>query len=143
MNDPHDLRRFVSAQQGHYEAALAEVEAGRKQSHWMWFVFPQYRGLGFSPTAVRFAIGSPAEAEAYLAHPVLGPRLRTITAAVLTVEGRSARQIFGWPDVLKLRSCMTLFAQFDPAGSVFEQVLNRYYDGQPDEKTLDLLARAR
>jgi uncharacterized protein (DUF1810 family) len=132
------LDRFVSAQDGVYPDALAEIRAGRKRRHWMWFVFPQFAGLGSSSTAQRYAIASLDEARAYLAHPVLGPRLRECVAALLAVEGRSAGDIFGYPDDLKLRSSMTLFARAADDPAAFEAVLDRYYDG-PDERTLDLI----
>lgn len=140
--DPHDLARFVTAQEGIYEDALAEIRRGHKESHWMWFVFPQVAGLGVSPTAQYYAIGSLAEARAYLAHPVLGPRLTACADAVLGVEGRTAHEIFGSPDDLKLRSSMTLFAQVAPGDSVFRRVLTRYYAGKPDQRTLELLGPA-
>ena len=140
--DPHDLGRFVQAQQGDYERALAEIRAGRKRSHWMWYIFPQYDGLGFSPTTRRYSIKSVAEAQAYLAHPVLGPRLVEIAEAALRVEGRSALEVFGSPDDMKLRSCATLFAHVSPPGSVFERLLGKYFDGEPDEKTLRLIGAA-
>jgi uncharacterized protein (DUF1810 family) len=140
--DPHDLSRFVQAQEGDYERALAEIRSGRKRSHWMWYIFPQFDGLGFSPTSRRYAIKSLAEAEAYLSHPVLGPRLVECAEAVLGVEGRSATEVVGSPDDLKLRSCATLFARVAPAGSVFERLLDRYFRGQPDAKTLRLLGVA-
>jgi len=133
------LERFVQAQSGVYDDALAEIKAGRKRSHWMWFVFPQIAGLGSSPTAQRYAVSGPDEAKAYLAHPVLGPRLTEISRALLAVEGRSAEQILGYPDDLKLRSSMTLFARVADDPAVFEAVLERYYDG-PDRRTLDLLS---
>jgi uncharacterized protein (DUF1810 family) len=110
MSDPFDLDRFVQAQEHNYDRALAEVRSGRKRTHWMWYVFPQFAGLGFSAMAERYAIRSRAEAEAYLRHPVLGPRLVEISAAALAVEGRAAFDIFDTPDDLKLRSCATLFA---------------------------------
>ena len=132
------LERFTDAQDGVYDAALAELRAGRKRSHWMWFVFPQLDGLGSSPTARRYAIRDLAEARAYLAHPVLGARLREAARAVLAVEGRTAEQIPGYPGDLKLRSSMTLFARAADDPAVFEAVLERYYDG-PDPRTLDLL----
>ncbi len=138
-DDPYDLDRFVRAQEGDYDRALAEITAGRKRSHWMWYVFPQFRGLGRSGTAERYAIRSVAEAEAYLRHPVLGPRLVACAEAALGVAGRSAYDVFGSPDDLKLRSSMTLFAHVSPAGSVFERVLDRYYAGQPDAATLGLV----
>ncbi len=137
--DPHDLARFVAAQERSYDRALAEVTAGRKRSHWMWFIFPQFAGLGRSATSTRYAIRSRAEAEAYLQHPVLGPRLREITEVALGVEGRSAHDIFGSPDDLKLRSCATLFAEVSPPGSVFERLLGKYYAGEPDGRTLEFL----
>jgi uncharacterized protein (DUF1810 family) len=132
------LDRFVDAQRDVHADALAEIKAGRKRSHWMWFVFPQIAGLGSSPTARRYAVSGPEEAKAYLDHPVLGPRLTEISRALLAVEGRSAEQIFGYPDDLKLRSSMTLFARVAEDPAVFEAVLERYYDG-PDPRTLDLL----
>lgn len=137
--DPYDLNRFIEAQAGDYERALAEIRSGRKRSHWMWYIFPQIDGLGFSPTARRYSIKSRAEAEAYLRHPVLGPRLLACAEAALAVEGRSALEIFGSPDDLKLRSCATLFALVSPPGSVFERLLDRYYDGERDEATLRIL----
>ncbi|HEY1376019.1 MAG TPA: DUF1810 domain-containing protein [Gemmataceae bacterium] len=139
MDDPFDLSRFVDAQAGDYGHALAEIKSGRKRTHWMWYVFPQFDGLGASPTAKRYAIKSVAEAKAYLAHPTLGPRLVECAEAVLGVEGRSATEIFGSPDDLKLRSSATLFAAESPPGSVFERVLAKYYGGRPDEKTLRLI----
>ncbi len=133
-----DLQRFVTAQADVFDTALAELRAGGKRSHWMWFVFPQLAGLGSSPAARRFAISGLDEARAYLAHPVLGPRLREAARALLGVEGRSATQILGRPDDLKLRSSMTLFARAADDPQVFEAVLDRYYDG-PDPRTLELL----
>ena len=138
--DAHDLSRFVDAQQGVYEIALAEIRQGRKRSHWMWFIFPQYAGLGISLTSQRYAINSAAEAEAYLNHPTLGRRLLECTEALLRVEGRSAQQIFGSPDDTKLRSSATLFAHVSPAGSVFDQVIDKYFGGERDAKTLRLLS---
>ena len=140
MTDPHDLARFVQAQEGVYAQALAEIRSGRKRSHWMWFVFPQFDGLGFSPTSRRYAIRSLAEAKAYLAHPILGPRLTACAEAVLGVHGRTAADIFGSPDDMKLRSSATLFAQVSPDGSVFQRVLDQYFDGVPDGETLRLMA---
>jgi uncharacterized protein (DUF1810 family) len=140
--DPHDLQRFVLAQASDYPRVLAEIGGGRKQSHWMWYVFPQLDGLGFSSTSRLYAVKSLAEAEAYLRHPVLGPRLLECTEAVLRVEGRSAGEIFGATDEMKLRSCATLFARVSPAGSIFERVLTKYFRGEPDRRTLDLLGIA-
>lgn len=137
--DPHDLNRFVQAQKGDYKQALREIRSGRKQSHWMWYIFPQYDGLGVSSTAKHYAIKSLQEAQAYLDHPLLGPRLVECAEAVLGVQGRTASEIFGFPDDMKLKSCASLFAQVSPAGSVFEQLLARYYRGERDEKTLQLL----
>ncbi len=143
VSDPFDLDRFVAAQAGVFDDALAELRAGRKRSHWMWFVFPQLRGLGRSETARFYGIGGRAEAAAYLAHPVLGPRLREATRALLDVTGRTAHEILGTPDDLKLRSCATLFAAVDGPGSVFGELLARYYGGGADEATLRLLAAER
>ena len=138
--DPFHLSRFVQAQEGIYDRALAEIRGGRKRSHWMWFVFPQYAGLGFSAMSQEYAIKSVAEASAYLNHPVLGPRLVECAQEVLGVEGRTASQIFGSPDDMKLRSCATLFTQVSDAGNIYEQLLQKYFDSQPDPKTMQLLA---
>ncbi|MGC8639301.1 MAG: DUF1810 domain-containing protein [Isosphaeraceae bacterium] len=140
--DPHHLDRFVQAQARDYERALAEIKSGKKRSHWIWYIFPQIDGLGFSSMSRRYAIKSIAEAEAYLKHPVLGPRLVACAEAALAVQGRSALEIFGSPDDMKLRSSATLFACVSPAGSVFEQVIDKYFDGRRDEKTLRLLKTA-
>jgi uncharacterized protein (DUF1810 family) len=137
--DPFDLDRFVSAQAGVYDRVLAEIKRGRKDSHWMWFVFPQIDGLGFSATAKTYAIKSLDEARAYLAHPVLGPRLVECTEATLRIEGRTAEEIFGPIDAMKLRSSATLFAAVSPAGSVFHRLLEKYFHGEPDEKTRRLV----
>ena len=137
--DPFNLHRFVDAQQHTYATALSEIRAGRKRSHWMWFVFPQFRGLGPSARSVHFAITSVAEAAAYLAHPVLGTRLREIFTALVNIDGRSAAEIFGSPDDMKLRSSATLFARVAEPGSVFDAVLQKYFGGKPDESTLRLL----
>ena len=134
-----DLNRFVEAQARVRPQVVAELTAGRKETHWIWFVFPQIAGLGHSFTAQRYAIGSLDAARRYLDHPVLGERLRECAEAVLAVEGRTATQILGSPDDLKLRSCATLFAAVAPAGSVFERLLTKYYDGEKDERTLRLL----
>ncbi len=136
--DPFDLERFVEAQAPVIERVRAELQAGRKESHWIWFVFPQIEGLGFSFMAVKYAIGSREEASAYLAHPVLGPRLRELTGIVNGVQGKSAHQIFGSPDDLKFRSSMTLFDAVAPR-EVFAEALARYYDGEPDPATLERL----
>ena len=137
--DPYDLGRFLQAQEDDYEQALSEIKAGRKRTHWMWYIFPQLDGLAFSSTSKHYAIQGLDEARAYLAHPVLGPRLIEGAEAALRVEGRSATAIFGSPDDLKLRSCATLFACVSPPGSVFERLLDKYYGGQRDQKTLRLL----
>jgi len=137
--DPYDLARFLEAQAPVYDQALAEIRRGRKQSHWMWFVFPQIDGLGSSQMAKRYAIRSREEARAYLDHPVLGPRLRACAEAVLSVDGRTASEIFGSPDDVKLRSSATLFAAVSHADSVFERVLARYYGAQRDARTIELL----
>lgn len=137
--DPFDLQRFVKVQSGAYEAASRELRAGRKSTHWMWFIFPQMRGLGFSNMAHIYGIGSLAEARAYLAHPVLGSRLRQVTGLVLAVEGRSAAEIMGSPDDMKLRSSMTLFAHAAVDGALFQTVLERYFDGKADQATTALL----
>ncbi len=134
------LQRFLDAQHAVYAQALAELRAGRKRTHWMWFVFPQVAGLGLSATAAHYAIADLAEARAYLAHPLLGPRLEECARALLDVTGRTAHEILGSPDDLKLRSSMTLFAQVAGADSVFRRVLERYYGGEADARTLELLA---
>jgi uncharacterized protein (DUF1810 family) len=141
-SDPHDLSRFVQAQEGVYERALSEIRSGRKRSHWIWYIFPQFDGLGSSSTSRRYSIKSIAEAEAYLSHPVLGPRLLECAEAALRVDGRTAFEIFGSPDDLKLRSCATLFAVVSPAGSVFDRLLEKYFPGGRDGKTLQLLGIA-
>jgi uncharacterized protein (DUF1810 family) len=138
--DPFDLARFTTAQEGVYQRALAEIRAGAKRSHWMWFIFPQIDGLGFSSTAKHYAIKSAEEARQYLAHPVLGPRLLECAEAVLAVENRSAYEIFGSPDDLKLKSCMTLFESVAGSDSVFSRVLDKYYQGKRDARTLEILA---
>ena len=138
MDDPFDLQRFVTAQEPVYQQVCTELAAGSKRSHWMWFIFPQLKGLGRSATAQHFGIGSRQEAEAYLRHPLLGPRLKQSTEFVLAVEGRSALQVFGAPDDLKFRSCMTLFAQVADE-PMFRQALDRYFAGHGDEQTLQLL----
>lgn len=140
--DRYHLSRFVQAQHDVYPRALAEIRAGAKRSHWMWFIFPQLAGLGRSAMAREYAIGGADEARAYLAHPVLGPRLVECAEAALAVEGHSAPQIFGALDDMKLRSCATLFAAVSPEGSVFHRLLEKYFDGVPDERTVELLRSA-
>lgn len=142
--DRYDLARFVEAQARCYPRVLEELAAGEKRSHWMWFIFPQLRGLGVSATARRFGLSGLGEARAYLAHPLLGARLRECTRMVLAVEGRTAHEIFGSPDDLKLRSSLTLFAQAagpapDPESRVFGAALAQYCRGEPDPRTLELL----
>ena len=137
--DPFDLQRFVDAQSGVYERALGELRQGAKRSHWMWYIFPQLRGLGHSLTAQKYGIASIEEARAFLAHPILGPRLAACTEAALAADKASAAAIFPYPDDLKFRSCMTLFAQVAEAPAVFTTALNKYCGGEPDRETLRLL----
>jgi uncharacterized protein (DUF1810 family) len=139
VSDPFDLDRFVRAQEADYERALAEIRSGRKRSHWMWYVFPQFAGLGHSSMSQRYAINTLAEARAYLAHPMLGTRLTDIAEAVLNVQGRTAHEIFGSPDDLKLQSSSTLFALVSPDDSVFHRILDKYFGGSRDERTLELV----
>jgi uncharacterized protein (DUF1810 family) len=136
-DDPYDLQRFVAAQDagGTYDHATAELRSGRKTSHWMWFIFPQVAGLGYSPASQTYAITSLAEARAYLTHPVLGARLIECAEILTRVPGRTAEQIFGEVDALKLRSCVTLFRHAAPGEPVFGQVLDQYFDGIPDSAT--------
>jgi uncharacterized protein (DUF1810 family) len=141
-SDSFLLERFVAAQENVYRTACAELRAGQKQSHWMWYVFPQMKRLGFSPTSRAYGIGSMAEAQAYLQHPILGPRLIEVTNLVLEHRDLSLRQIFGSPDDLKFRSSMTLFAQVGRPDGVFRKALDAFCDGVPDERTLALLANA-
>ena len=143
MTDDYNLQRFLDAQDHVYGAVLDELRAGRKSSHWMWFIFPQVTGLGYSGAAQKFAMTSLEEAKAYLQHPVLGQRLRECTQFVLNVDGRSAEQIFGYPDNLKLRSCLTLFMTATTDNKVFKDALLKYFDGKPDTLTLDLLAHQK
>ncbi|MCV7206808.1 calpastatin [Mycolicibacterium peregrinum] len=144
MTDQFDLQRFVDAQAGVYADVCTELRDGRKRSHWIWFIFPQLRGLGRSPTADRYGIASADEARAYLAHPTLGSRLRECARLVAQAEGRTAEQIFGRPDCLKVRSSMTLFAGVsDPADRTdFQAVLDKFYDGLGDPRTLEMLSAA-
>ena len=139
MTDPHDLQRFVAAQAPVHDQVLAELRAGRKRTHWMWFVFPQLRGLGRSAMAERYGIASRDEALAYLAHPLLGPRLRSGTALVVAVQGRSLNAILGSPDDLKFHSSMTLFAEIAPDPRVFVEALAKYFDDRRDHVTLLML----
>ena len=136
MNDPYDLQRFVDAQNAVFEQVCSELREGRKESHWMWFVFPQLKGLGRSWMASKFGISSREEAEAYLEHPILGPRLRECTRLVNLVEGRSIEEIFGYPDNLKFHSSMTLFARIATDNEIFANALQKYFAGEPDRLTL-------
>ena len=141
--DPYALNRFVIAQEESYERVLSELERGRKESHWMWYIFPQVEGLGSSPSSNFYSIKSEGEARAYLEHPMLGRRLVECARAMLAVEGKSARTILGSPDDLKLKSCATLFAHVSAPGSVFERILETFYAGERDAATLRLLASQR
>jgi uncharacterized protein (DUF1810 family) len=139
MSDPFDLQRFRNAQEPVYATALAEIRAGRKQSHWMWFIFPQLAALGRSPTAKHYGLSGLAEAQAYFDHPILGPRLVACVRALMYVHFRTAHDIFGSPDDLKLRSCLTLFARAVPREPIFREALARYFKGEPDPLTVELL----
>jgi uncharacterized protein (DUF1810 family) len=144
--DPFDLRRFVDAQDRVYPTVLDELRGGRKRSHWIWFVFPQLRGLGRSQTALHYGISSLEEAQAYLAHDMLGPRLRDCSRLVAAIDGSSADDVFGWPDNLKVRSSMTLFARATDDPDVqadFQAVLDKFYNGEEDPATVELLSAAR
>jgi uncharacterized protein (DUF1810 family) len=138
-DDPYDLKRFLTAQEGVYEQALAELKVGRKRTHWMWFIFPQIDGLGYSPTAKRYSIKSREEGQQYLNHPVLGKRLVECTEAVLALKGGSVSEIFGYPDDMKFKSSMTLFEKIAGPGSVFPIAIDRYCHGERDAATLRLL----
>lgn len=135
----NDLKRFLDAQANDFATALAEIERGIKQSHWMWYIFPQIKGLGYSETARFYAIKDRAEAELYLAHPVLGARLVRISEALLKIKGKTANQIFGSPDDVKLKSSMTLFGALDDTNPVFQLILDEYFNGAKDDKTLELI----
>ena len=137
MPDPYHLQRFVDAQASCFAQVRSELAAGEKRTHWMWFIFPQLEGLGSSPMAQRFAISGLEEAKAYLAHPVLGVRLRDCTSLVNAVSGRSVEDIFGYPDNLKFHSSVTLFASADPENKVFNEALTKYFNGLPDKNTID------
>ena len=141
-SDPYNLARFVEAQEPAYDRALSEIRDGRKQSHWMWYMFPQFDGLGVSSTSKRYSLKSVGEAEAYLAHPVLGRRLVECAEAAFQVDGRSALEIFGSPDDMKLKSCTTLFAYVSPEGSIFHKIVDKYFRGNADEMTLRLIGKA-
>ncbi len=135
----NDLKRFLDAQENDYEVALSEIRNGRKQSHWMWYIFPQIAGLGFSSTSKFYAIKDRSEAQNYLAHPVLGERLVEISNALLEVEGKTANQIFGSPDDVKLKSSMTLFGALENTNPIFQKVLDKYFNGAKDGRTLELI----
>ena len=137
----YNLERFITAQEHTYQVALSEMKSGRKQSHWMWFIFPQIAGLGFSATAQRYAIRDMGEATAYLTHDVLGQRLIEIAKALMALPENNPTAIMGYPDDMKLRSSMTLFAQVDGADAVFQQVLDKFFDGKPDPNTLRILGK--
>jgi len=143
VDDPFDLQRFVVEQDRVYGSVIDELRSGRKRSHWIWFVFPQVRGLGHSAMAHRYGISSLDEARAYLAHELLGPRLRECARLVAHIGGRSADDIFGWPDNLKVRSSMTLFARATDDNADFRAVLDKFYDGEDDPATVELLSEAR
>jgi uncharacterized protein (DUF1810 family) len=135
----NDLKRFLDAQENAFERALAEIKRGRKQSHWMWYIFPQIAGLGSSETSRFYAVKDRAEAELYLAHPVLGARLVEISEALLEIEGKTANQIFGSPDDMKLKSSMTLFGALKNTNPIFQRVLDEYFNGTKDQRTLQLI----
>ena len=139
MTSPYNLKRFTDAQESRFSIALNEIKNGRKQSHWMWFIFPQIAGLGFSEMSKLYAINDINEASLYLAHPVLGKRLIEISKALLDVEGKTASQVFGSPDDMKLKSCMTLFSSLENTNPVFEAILAKYFGGTKDAKTLQLI----
>lgn len=141
QNDPFNLGRFITAQQGIYDQALSELRAGKKRTHWMWFIFPQIQGLGTSTTAKRYALQNRHEALGYLNHPVLGERLLECTETILDIEGRSVTEIFGFPDDVKLRSSMTLFESVAEPDSVFALVLEKFFHGNRDGMTLQLLGQ--
>jgi uncharacterized protein (DUF1810 family) len=141
MADEYILRRFLDAQAHTYDTVLDELRARRKSTHWIWFIFPQITGLGQSSMAQQFVITSLDEAKSYLKHPALGPRLHECTQLVLDVNGRSAEEIFGYPDYLKFRSCMTLFLTATTNNTTFKSALHKYFDGKPDQLTINVLAR--
>jgi uncharacterized protein (DUF1810 family) len=142
-DDPFDLGRFISAQERIYDSVFTELKGGQKRSHWMWYIFPQIDGLGHSSTTKHYSIKSMEEARQYLSHPVLGTRLLECAETVLATEGRTVSEIFGYPDDLKLKSCMTLFAAASDPGSVFDRVLDKYFHGQRDARTLQLIKNLR
>lgn len=139
MADKYNLERFLEAQRRGYKPALDEIRAGRKQSHWIWYIFPQLKGLGYSSMSQYYGISCEAEAREYLAHPVLGTRINEITEALLSLNGNNPIEVMGNPDDLKLQSCLTLFAYISDENSVFQRALEKYYAGKPDERTLAML----
>jgi uncharacterized protein (DUF1810 family) len=141
MSAKNNLDRFIEAQEGSYNRALSEIKNGRKQSHWMWYIFPQIQGLGFSETAMFYAITDIDEAEEYLKHPVLGSRLVEISKELLALPGNDPNKILGSPDDVKLKSSMTLFAALDNTDPVFQQVLDKFYNGAKDQKTLRIIGK--
>jgi uncharacterized protein (DUF1810 family) len=141
MPTENNLKRFLDAQETSFQNALSEIKNGRKQSHWMWYIFPQIEGLGFSELSMFYAIGDIDEANQYLEHPVLGSRLIEISKALLTIEGKSANQIFGSPDDTKLKSCMTLFSSLKNTDPVFHSVLDKFFNGDKDQKTLQIISQ--
>ncbi|WP_462264669.1 DUF1810 domain-containing protein [Mucilaginibacter sp.] len=141
MENNSSLKRFIDAQQSEYATALSEIENGRKRSHWMWYIFPQIQGLGFSSTSKYYAIENRREAEAYLNHTILGERLIEISNALLKLPSNNPHQIFGSPDDIKLKSCMTLFSSLPATNAVFQMVLNKFFGGSPDQQTLRILGR--
>lgn len=141
MSTEPALKRFLDAQEGDYHTALAEIKSGRKQSHWIWYIFPQIQGLGLSGTSRFYAVEDIREAKDYLAEPVLGARLTEICKELLELDTRNATEVFGRPDDMKVRSSMTLFAEADPANPLFQQVLDKFFHGEKDEKTLEILGR--
>ncbi|MDO9478488.1 MAG: DUF1810 domain-containing protein [Pseudohongiella sp.] len=138
-SDKYELTRFVAAQELHYSVALQELRQGKKESHWMWFIFPQIAGIGYSQIARHFAISSTSEASAYLMHPLLGQRLLECCEAVLAIDSKTAHEIFGSPDDLKLHACVTLFSSVSPTGSVFHQIIDKYFAGKKHMKTVSCL----
>ncbi len=142
-DDPYNLQRFVDAQDPVMDHVRAELRAGRKEGHWMWFVFPQVEGLGHSALAQKYSIGSREEADAYLAHPILGPRLRECAELINSISGRSIDQILGYPDNLKFHSSMTLFSIAKPEDAVFQEALQKYFGGEPDSNTIQRLSEKK
>jgi uncharacterized protein (DUF1810 family) len=140
VTDPYNLERFVQAQNPVFDRVCSELQSGGKESHWMWYIFPQIKGLGYSPMSIEFAIHSRGEADAYLNHPILGPRLRECTRLVMLIpDGIGIREIFGYPDYLKFHSCMTLFAEVTSNNQIFKDALKKYFEGKPDHNTLKRL----